>query len=118
MVRKVSIFVGILISFNGFGQRGLELGGWIGVSEYFGDLQTELQITDLSLAGGLVARFNFDERISANAAISYLGLRGDDADSPNSFERNRNLNFFSSNFDLTTQAEFNFLTYKHGSKEE
>jgi len=100
------------------GQRGLELGVWLGTSQYFGDLQTELTISDPGLAGGLNVRYNFDERISVKGSLNYARVAGDDADSPNTFERQRNLSFRSGIWDASLQGEFNFLPYIHGSSDE
>lgn len=100
------------------GQKGIELGAWLGLTHYYGDLQTELAISDPGLAGGLNFRYNFDNRIALKSSLNYGRISADDADSQNTFERQRNLNFFSDVWDLTIQGEFNFLSYIHGSKEE
>lgn len=99
-------------------QKGVELGAWLGFSHYYGDLQTELTISDLGLAGGLNFRYNLDERIAVKTSLNLGRLSGSDEDSQNSFERNRNLSFSSNVWDLTTQIEFNFLPYIHGSDGE
>jgi hypothetical protein len=99
-----------------FGQKGYELGGWIGTSFYFGDLNTTLKITQPGLAGGLMGRYNFNNRVSARASFNYGRVGADDADSDNNFEKNRNLSFKSNIFDLSTAVEFNFFQYEHGHK--
>ena len=108
--------LGIVLDLQG--QRGLELGFWLGTSQYFGDLQTELTIADPGLAGGINARYNFDERISVKASLNHARVGGDDADSPNTFERQRNLSFKSGIWDASLHGEFNFLPYIHGSSDE
>ncbi len=117
MYNKVPIILLLLVTNAIYSQRGFELGGWIGVSEYFGDLQTELKLTDISPAMGIALRYNFDDRIAVKSSINRFSLRANDNDSPNSFERNRNLQFTSINYDWTNQLEFNFLSFKHGSKD-
>jgi len=99
-------------------QKGTELGAWLGFNQYYGDLHTELSTTDVGLAGGLVFRYNFDERISVKSSLNYGRLSASDTDSQNTFERQRNLSFFSDLWDLTGQVEFNFLPYVHGSSDE
>ena len=99
-------------------QKGLELGGWIGSSHYFGDLKTEFSLNEPGLAIGLAGRYNFNERISAKASLNLGHLRGDDSDSNNTFERERNLSFKSAIVDLSSQLEFNFLPYVHGSSDD
>ena len=98
-------------------QKGIELGGWLGTSYYFGDLKTEFKFDEPSLAGGLNFRYNFNERLCAKASLNYARIHADDANSTNTFERNRNLSFRSNIFDFSIQGEFNFLTYIHGSEE-
>lgn len=99
-------------------QQGWELGGWIGGTHYFGDLNTTFSLKSPGLAGGIVARYNFNERLCLKFSGNYIKIGADDADSDNSFERARNLNFKSDILDATFQFEFNFLPYTHGSKDE
>lgn len=96
------------------GQKGYELGAWLGTSLYFGDLNTSFRLSDPGLAGGIIGRYNFDERISLKGSLNYGRISADDADSNNSFENERNINFFSQIFDFTTHIEFNFFPYLHG----
>jgi hypothetical protein len=98
-------------------QKGVELGGWVGLSHYYGDLQTELTISDPGLAGGLILRYNLDDRICLKSSVNYARISASDSDSQNTFERRRNLDFSSDIWDVTGQIEFNFLSYIHGSKD-
>jgi hypothetical protein len=98
-------------------QKGWEAGAWIGASSYFGDLNNRLDLTKPGLAGGLVGRYNFNSRISAKSSLSYGRISAADEDSPNNFERNRNLSFSSNIFDLSSSIEFNFFRYEHGSED-
>ncbi len=99
-------------------QKGIELGAWLGLNQYYGDLHTELSASDLGPSGGLVFRYNFDERIALKSSLNYGRLSAEDSNSQNTFERQRNLSFFSNLWDLSTQIEFNFFPYTHGSKDE
>jgi len=99
-------------------QKGTEVGGWLGTSLYFGDLNTNFRMTDPGYAGGAILRYNFNERISIKGALSYAKLSANDNDSPNAFERERNINFHTGVIDATAHVEFNFLPYIHGSKDE
>lgn len=117
-MRKLLFYIFLLLGTCVSGQQGFELGGWIGTSLYFGDLHTELTAEDPGLNFGFGGRYNFDERISAKLGLNYARIKGDDFDSPNTFERERNLSFFSDVFDVTLQAEFNFLPYIHGSRDQ
>ncbi len=98
-------------------QKGWELGPWLGVSNYFGDLNTSFDFTEVGFAGGLIARYNFNNRINSKLGLNYTFIYGNDGDSPNSFEFRRNLSFKTDIVDLTAQMEFNFFPYIHGSKD-
>ncbi len=100
------------------GQKGWELGGWLGVSNYFGDLNDRIYLGDVGLAGGLNARYNFNTRICTKGSLSYGRISAEDADSPNNFERSRNLSFKSSVIDFTGTIEFNFFEYVHGTEDQ
>ena len=97
--------------------RGLEIGPWIGLSHYFGDLNTDFKINRPNFAGGVGARYNFNHRLAAKASLNYGKVEAYDNESDNPFERNRNLSFQSSIVELTGQFEFNFLPYFHGHKD-
>ncbi len=101
-----------------WGQQGWEAGGWLGVSHYFGDLNTNLRIGDPGYSGGLIARYNFNKRVCVKFSGNYGNVSAQDADSDNLYERARNQSFRSVIVDGTAQMEFNFLTYTHGSKDE
>jgi len=97
--------------------RGFELGGGIGVSNYFGDLNTSWRVNRLHLAGGIGARYNFNDRLALRFGATYGEISGFDSDSKNDFELRRNLSFKSIIVDGTAQFEFNFMPYVHGHRD-
>jgi len=99
-------------------QKGYELGPWIGVSNYFGDLNTSYRLQDIGPAAGFSGRYNFGHRLCAKASLNYGYVYASDSNSPNNFEQRRNLDFRSHIGDLTITGEFNFLPYTHGSRYE
>lgn len=104
--------------FTAQAQAGWELGGWVGVSHYFGDLNTEFRVDKPGFSGGLIGRYNFNNRICLKMSANYGKVAATDANSKNSFEQQRNLNFESRILDGAMQLEFNFLPYIHGSKHD
>lgn len=100
-----------------YAQKGPELGGWVGLSHYFGDLNTQFDLGLPGLAGGLTYRYNFNERVALRLNGNIGKLRGDDARAENVFQRQRNLSFRSLVFDGNLDLEFNFFPYIHGSNE-
>lgn len=99
-------------------QQGLELGGGVGISHYFGDLNTSFRIQDPGLSAYIAGRYNFNKRLAIKFSANYGNVSADDANSENTYERARNLSFRSIILDGTAQFEFNFLPYTHGSKDE
>ena len=117
-IKKLLFFCSVIV----FGttltaQEGLEIGGWVGMSHYFGDLNTNLRLDRPGLAGGLGARYNFNERVCTKLNLNIGSVSGYDSDSPNIYERARNLHFKSQVLDAGLQMEFNFLPYVHGSQD-
>jgi hypothetical protein len=115
---KNSIILFVFLFCTSFGlqaQRGWEAGGWIGVSHYFGDINSSFNLKSPGLAAGVNGRYNFNNRLCAKLSANYGSVSANDQDSKSSYEQNRNLNFKSTIFDGTGQFEFNFLPYDHGS---
>lgn len=116
MIRLVCTFLTLLtVSQVATAQKGHELGGWLGTSIYYGDLNTGININDPGIAGGLLAKYNYNSRVSLRAGLSYANVSASDADSDNNFQRNRNLSFKSSIWDMTAGVEFNFFPLVHSS---
>ena len=99
-------------------QQGWELGGWIGGSHYFGDLNTSFNLSRPGVALGLIGRYNFNTRLCVKMNVNYGRVSAYDSDSDNTFEQMRNLSFRSDLFEGAVNFEFNFLPYVHGSREE
>jgi opacity protein-like surface antigen len=119
-VKKIfllSFYISFICQF-GFAQRGWEAGGGVGVSHYFGDLNTNFSVQYPGLALTAIGRFNFNDRICVKMAANYGSIRADDKNSSNIFERKRNLNFKSQLFDGTAQLEFNFMPYNYFDKNQ
>lgn len=116
MKRFIFGFICCLTAFYGQAQEGAEFGGYLGVSHYFGDLNTDFSLNDPGLAAGIIGRYNFNERTAIKLTGTVAQVSGFDFDSNNTFERTRNLNFQSRILDASAQFEFNFLPYFHGSK--
>jgi opacity protein-like surface antigen len=96
---------------------GWEVGGWVGGSNYFGDLNTNWRLNRTGLAGGAGARYNFNERLALRLGAAYGNISATDADSKNVYEQRRNLSFKSSIVEAGMHLEFNFLPYVHGHRE-
>jgi opacity protein-like surface antigen len=117
-VKKIILFVVISLCTSTWttAQRGWEIGGWVGVSHYFGDLNTTASLKHPGLAGGGIARFNFNERLCLKMSANYGYISADDKNSRNPFELRRNLNFRTNIFEGVGQFEFNFMPYNYFDK--
>ncbi|MDX1685997.1 MAG: DUF6089 family protein [Saprospiraceae bacterium] len=118
LIRLLALPLTLVVLLPAHGQRGWEVGGSLGVSYYFGDLNTSYSLNKPGPAASLNARFNFNTRTSVSFNGSYAYIYADDADSKNDYERTRNLSFASHLADLAATLEFNFLPYRHGSYNE
>lgn len=88
------------------------------MSNYFGDLNTNMRLNRVGPAAGLGVRYNFNERICTKLGVNVGKVQAYDKDSPNIYEKARNLHFKSIVADVGLQMEFNFLPYVHGSKDQ
>lgn len=98
-------------------QEGVEAGVWVAAVNYFGDLNTNMRLNRLGPAVGFGLRYNFNERVSGKLSGNLGRVEAYDSDSPNLYEKARNLHFRSVVADAGAQLEFNFLPYFHGSKD-
>ncbi|MEM6317318.1 MAG: DUF6089 family protein [Bacteroidota bacterium] len=119
-IKYLSIILGaiFLTARSAEAQEGVEFGGYLGASHYFGDLNTDFSLNDPGIAVGFLGRYNFNERTAIKLTGTVGQVSAYDFDSNNTFERRRNLDFQSRILDLSGQFEFNFLPYVHGSETE
>lgn len=114
----VGLVAALVAYFPLFAQKGWEAGLWLGGSHYFGDLNTSYDLGMPGPSGGILARYNFNNRVCLKFSANAGSVKADDARSENPYEKARNLNFTSSLLDGSAQIEFNFLPFVHGSKQE
>jgi len=108
----------LLVLTSVFGQRGWEAGAWSGVSYYLGDLNTNYDLSKPGFGTGLAGRYNFNPRVAFRFGLNYSRISADDQFSDNIYERARNLSFRSDIYDMGGRVEFNFMTFRHGSRDE
>lgn len=107
----------VALSFAGYSQKGYELGGLIGISNYIGDINPNfsLKTPGPSICG--LARYNFNTRTSLRVDLAAGRLIGKDNLSENNFQQARNLSFRTDYLDGSIDFEFNFLPLVHGSRD-
>lgn len=108
----------VVLSFAGYSQKGYELGGLIGVTNYMGDINPNfsLKTPGFSLCG--LARYNFNTRTSLRFDVGAGRLVGKDQISENNFQKARNLSFRTDFVDASLNFEFNFFNLIHGSRDQ
>jgi len=115
MFRKIVIillFVLSIFASSVYGQSR-EMGIMLGVMNYKGDLQKSTYASQNNLPGfGFLYRRSYSNHWAFKTAISYGHVEGDDAQSDDPFNKNRNLNFKTTILEGTGQFEFNFFPYQ------
>jgi hypothetical protein len=99
-----------------FGQYH-EVGGMVNTAYYIGDINTTNHLpTQFNLGGGLIYRYNFNDRVAFKGSILYGRIYAHDEDAESEWQQNRNLSFRSDIFEFSGQIEINFLTYEIGDE--
>lgn len=119
----------LLTAFSSQSQRRFwEVGIMLGGSNYVGDInnmfnngvddskewnqfESSFNFYNIHFLGGLVARYNFNPRVSVRGNLLFSRLSGDDKH----FNNERNLNFYSNIQEFSAIVEYNFLDYRTGS---
>lgn len=87
----------------------------VGTSYYAGDLNPDQPLpAQYNLGGGLIYRYNFNDRVAFKGSVLYNRIYAHDKDSDNEWQVNRNLHFRNDIFEFSGQIEINFLTYEIG----
>lgn len=108
-------FIGLITGTTGYGQAyktSTEVGVYGGGSYYIGDINSGKHFVYSKPAFGLVYRYNLSTRHSLRATAFYGGVYGDDANSNDPIERNRNLNFSTDILELAIGYEIDLFKYR------
>ncbi|MBC7695955.1 MAG: hypothetical protein H7141_10980 [Burkholderiales bacterium] len=112
------IFTFLMVTSNLFSQtkkrnfRQHEVGIMLGGSYYIGDLNPRKQFNLTQPAGGIFYRFTPNYRYAFRGGVNYGNIMGDDSQSEDEDQLQRNLNFKSRIIEFNAIAEFNFLEYR------
>jgi hypothetical protein len=118
----MKFFTTILIIFLFFGNiksqtkkrnfRQHEVGVLIGGSYYIGDLNPSKHFNSTQPGFGVFYRFTPNYRYAFRGGFNIGKIIGDDSQSENADQLQRNLNFKSQILEFNVMAEFNFLEYR------
>ena len=115
MIKRILFILMMLFSGAMYGQY-LEFGPYVGGTYYLGDLNPGKHFRMMSPAYGGIMRCNFNDRWVGRLNFMFGKVSGDDQKLK--AVENRNLNFESQIFEISLQAEVNFLPYYTGSWRE
>ncbi len=118
MSRYFLLIACILFSVSARGQKGYEIGGFLGVANYIGDINPDYSLKTPGPSIGVVGRYNFNTRTSLRFDMAAGRLAGKDALSENPFQQARNLSFRTDYLDGAINLEFNFFSLVHGSRDK
>src|ERR1017187_497196 len=119
MLKKSGIIMLLFFAYayNATAQRH-ELGVFVGAANYNGELNPgPLNLKFLHPGLGIMYRFNKSKFVSYKLDLYYGWISGNDAQSKDSFQLQRNLSFFSHVLDISGEIEFNFFPFIPGTQE-
>jgi hypothetical protein len=119
MLKRILIIILIIIPLNTNAQRKVhEIGLFGGVSYYMGDLNQTKLFYSVEPTFSFIYRFNVNSRYSFRFNATLSALSGNDADSDNGYQQQRNHSFSIPLSEFAALFEFNFLPYKPESQYE
>ena len=116
---KIKNFLLILFVFYSlivFSQKGNEIGVFVGVSYYTGDVNPNRLFQPINPAFSILYKHEINKRYQTRLSLSFATLSGSDAKSKNIYQQNRNHKFSTTVTEFNFLIEFNFLPYKSESQ--
>lgn len=93
-----------------------EVGLWLGLGNYIGDLNPSGNLKKIMPAGGLVYRYTVNDYIALRAGVGFTILHHDDALATNApYQIARNLDFRTNLLELSGQIDLHFKKFILGS---
>lgn len=114
LMRRLIFITLFSLGFTFASAQTWEAGGFLGSSGYMGDINPIKPLKFTDLAFGAQIKRNFDGYWSAKLSFMQGKVQGNDAESSNSYQQDRNLNFYSPISELSLQVEFNLFKYLAG----
>lgn len=118
LLKSACMLAPLLFLFTSGHGQALEVGGWLGTSNYFGDLNRNMSFKYTRPGGGFFVRYNLDYRFSVKGGLNYgrVGFEDQMLDDY-AYHQARNLSFRSDVFEISGHIEFNFLKFVKGDRE-
>lgn len=96
-------------------EYSMELGGMVGSSFYMGDANYTMSIKDVTMMGGVLARYNINPRMAVKGDLAVGRIKGNTKDMDNKFPGNEHSAFSRNVYELGAQFEYNFFAYGTGA---
>lgn len=109
--KPIYCLIGILFLFLSTATAQSDLGVYGSGSYYLGDINQTIPFYNTKLGGGLVYRYNLNNRNVIKINAGYLRLAASDKDFSDSYQQLRNATFSNSLLDFGAQFEINFLPF-------
>jgi len=111
MKKKILLILCVAFTLNLKAQIKADIGGFLGASYYFGNLNPSTHFYSPSIAGGAIYKYNFTNRFALRLSVLSVKLTAKDADFKDLYQQYRNYSMNQTIVDLGTQIEFNFLPF-------
>lgn len=92
----------------------MEVGARLGGTAYMGDANYNNPFKEMGLSAGLVARYNFNPRMSLKCDIAWGEIAGDTRTATTQFPEGQQVSFERNIYDVGVQLEYNFWPYGNG----
>jgi len=90
-----------------------EVGIWMGMANYFGDLNPVFSFKEVRWASGVFYRYNLNPRMALRGAVNYGRIKATDSKIKKvPYPQVRNLSFESEILEMAITYEFNFFKYQ------
>ena len=110
-MKKLLLFYFCIAITTSVSSQMFEIGGFLGGSNYIGDIGSTKYINPNMPAIGGIARFNYTPRIAFRGTLTYTALRSLDSKGESTFRINRGLSFNNRILEAAAGVEFHFFKY-------
>lgn len=96
---------------SGLSAQTLSIGVWLGISNYFGDLNTTANFEYAGPGAGVFVRKAINNRFAYKGSLNYGKIAFSDEANDNVYQKTRNLSFESPVIEFSNEIEFNFFKF-------
>lgn len=96
-------------------EYNMELGGMVGGCFYMGDANYTTPFKEMAMAGGILARYNINPRMSVKGDLAVGHIKGSTKGMGNKFPNGEYSTFSRNIYELGAQFEYNFFAYGTGA---